>query len=82
MLHGNSGDGEQFTAKSSGWRKLGEDENIITVFLPAAYCINDNGEIKPITNGIRPWCRFYFFALARHPQWYQILTTIINELKI
>ena len=49
MLHGTSGDGEKFY-NYSGWKEVGEDENILTVF-PSSwrYCINDNGEIKNTT---------------------------------
>ena len=41
MLHGTSGDGEKFY-NISGWKEVGETENIITVF-PSSwkYCITD-----------------------------------------
>lgn len=49
MLHGTSGNGEKFY-NTSGWKELGEKENIITVFPSGlSYCINDDGEIKNIS---------------------------------
>ena len=44
MLHGTSGDGEKFY-NISGWKELGEAENIITVF-PSSwrYCVIDDGK--------------------------------------
>lgn len=49
MLHGTSGDGEKFY-NISGWKELGETENILTVF-PSSWrhCIIDDGEIKNTT---------------------------------
>lgn len=46
MLHGTSGDGEKFY-NISGWKELGEKENVITVFPSGlSYCIIDDGEQK------------------------------------
>lgn len=44
MLHGTSGDGEKFY-NISGWKELGETENILTVY-PSSwhYCIIDDGQ--------------------------------------
>lgn len=49
MLHGTSGNGERFY-NGSGWKELGEEENIITVF-PSSwrYCIIDEGIRKNTT---------------------------------
>ncbi|MGE3800641.1 MAG: PHB depolymerase family esterase [Candidatus Kapaibacterium sp.] len=49
MLHGTSGDGEKFY-NISGWKELGEKENILTVF-PSSwhYCIIDDGQVKNTT---------------------------------
>ena len=46
MLHGTSGDGEKFY-NISGWREVGEAENILTVY-PSSwrYCIMTMGEKK------------------------------------
>ena len=49
MLHGSSGDGEKFY-NISGWKELGEVENILTVY-PSSwhYCIIEDGERKNTT---------------------------------
>ena len=49
MLHGTSGDGEKFY-DISGWKEVGEAENILTVF-PSSwrYCIIDDGVQKTTT---------------------------------
>lgn len=49
MLHGSSGEGEKFY-DISGWKEVGEAENILTVF-PSSweYCIIDEGVQKTTT---------------------------------
>lgn len=49
MLHGTNGNGEDFYT-NSGWKEVGEIENIITVF-PSSwkYCIIEDGIEKPNT---------------------------------
>ncbi|MCF8238619.1 MAG: dienelactone hydrolase family protein [Saprospiraceae bacterium] len=49
MLHGTSGDGEKFY-NISGWKEVGEAENILTVF-PSSWhhCIIDNGDVMNTT---------------------------------
>jgi|JI10StandDraft_1071094.scaffolds.fasta_scaffold04138_13 poly(3-hydroxybutyrate) depolymerase len=49
MLHGTNGNGEDFYT-DSGWKEVGEVENIITVF-PSSwkYCIVEDGQQKPNT---------------------------------
>lgn len=49
MLHGTNGNGENFY-NDSGWKEVGEAENIITVF-PSSwkYCIVEDGKTKPNT---------------------------------
>ncbi|HHH49402.1 MAG TPA: alpha/beta hydrolase [Saprospiraceae bacterium] len=49
MLHGSSGNGLKFY-NISGWKEVGETENIITVF-PSSwkYCIIDDGKVKNTT---------------------------------
>ena len=49
MLHGTSGNGEEFYDKS-GWKEVGELNNVITVF-PSSwrYCIFTGGEQKVTT---------------------------------
>ena len=49
MLHGSSGDGERFY-NISGWKKVGEKENILTVYPSSwSYCIIDDGKRKNTT---------------------------------
>lgn len=48
MLHGTNGNGEDFYT-DSGWKEVGEAENIITVF-PSSwkYCIVEDGQQNQI----------------------------------
>lgn len=50
MLHGTNGNGEDFYA-NSGWKEVGETENIITVF-PSSwkYCITNQGSQQQLPN--------------------------------
>ncbi len=49
MLHGTSGDGEKMF-NITGWKEVGEDENILTVYPSSLrYCIIDEGERKNTT---------------------------------
>ncbi|MDX1907694.1 MAG: PHB depolymerase family esterase [Bacteroidia bacterium] len=49
MLHGTGGDGEKFY-NISGWKEVGESDNILTVFPSAEqYCIIDSGVVKNTT---------------------------------
>jgi len=51
MLHGTSGDGEKFY-NISGWKELGESENIITVYPSSgAYCVIKDG----VTSNTTKW---------------------------
>lgn len=49
MLHGTSGDGEKFY-NISGWKELGEEQTILTVF-PSSWhhCILDDAQVKHTT---------------------------------
>jgi len=81
MLHGTSGDGEKFY-NHSGWREVGNDENILTVF-PSSwrYCINDNGEIKNTTKWNTPPDADWSFCPGQTPRNdIKFLNTIIAEL--
>lgn len=81
MLHGTSGDGEKFY-NNSGWREVGEDENIISVF-PSSwrYCINDNGEIKNTTKwNTTPDADWFFCAGQTGRNDIKFLSTVITEL--
>jgi polyhydroxybutyrate depolymerase len=49
MLHGTSGDGDKFYT-NSGWKEVGETENILTVFPSSGrHCIIDDGVVKNTT---------------------------------
>lgn len=81
MLHGTSGDGEKFY-NISGWKEVGEDENIITVF-PSSwrYCINESGEIKNTTKwNTTPDTEFTFCPGQTPRNDIKFLNTIITEL--
>lgn len=81
MLHGTSGDGEQFY-NHSGWREVGEDENIITVF-PSSwrYCIFDDGVQKNTTKWNTPPDAEWFFCNGQTPRNdIKFLNSVINDL--
>lgn len=81
MLHGTGGDGEKFY-NISGWKELGEDENIITVF-PSSwrYCIIDNGETKNTTKWNTPPDAEFSFCAGQKPQDdIKFLNTVITEI--
>lgn len=81
MLHGTSGDGEKFY-NVSGWKEVGEDENIITVF-PSSwrYCIIDNGETKNTTKwNTPPDAEFSFCAGQKPRNDIKFLSTVIAEV--
>lgn len=81
MLHGTGGDGERFY-NISGWKELGEIENIITVF-PSSwrYCIKDDGKTKNITKwNITPDCEWYFCRGETGKDDIHFLNTVISEL--
>jgi polyhydroxybutyrate depolymerase len=76
MLHGSGGNGEKFY-NISGWKELGEIENIITVFPSSAQypCVFDDGAQKPnaekwnsyelkLCNGGKPKDDIKFLSLA------------------
>lgn len=80
MLHGTSGNGEEFY-NHSGWKEVGDDNNIITVF-PSSwnYCIVDGGEIKHTTkwNGFASDWTYCSGEVPRDD--IKFLNTIITEL--
>jgi polyhydroxybutyrate depolymerase len=80
MLHGTSGDGEKFY-NNSGWKEVGEDENIITVF-PSSwrYCIIDEGVQKNTTKWNTVPAEWVFCAGQIPRNDIKFLTTIILEL--
>lgn len=80
MLHGSSGDGEKFY-NISGWKEVGEAQNIITVF-PSSwhYCVIEDGGTKNTTkwnaNGSFGFCAG---EVPRDDE--KFLATIITELE-
>lgn len=81
MLHGTSGNGEEFWERS-GWKEVGETENIITVF-PSSwrYCIHTDGETKTTTKwNVTPDTEFTFCIGQSPKNDIKFLSTIITEL--
>jgi polyhydroxybutyrate depolymerase len=81
MLHGTSGDGEKFY-NISGWKEIGEDENIITVF-PSSwrYCIIEGGVQNNTTKwNVTPDANFTFCPGQIPRNDIKFLNTIITEL--
>jgi polyhydroxybutyrate depolymerase len=80
MLHGTSGNGEDFYTRS-GWKEVGEDENIITVF-PSSwrYCIIDDGVQKNTTKWNTVPAEWTFCAGQTPRNDIKFLNTIITEL--
>jgi len=80
MLHGTSGDGEKFY-NISGWKEVGEDEGIITVF-PSSwrYCIIDEGVQKNTTKWNTVPAEWVFCAGQTPRNDIKFLNTIITEL--
>lgn len=82
MLHGTSGDGEKFY-NNSGWREVGEDENILTVF-PSSwrYCIIDEGVQKNTTKWNTVPAEWTFCAGQIPRNDIKFLNTVIAELNV
>jgi polyhydroxybutyrate depolymerase len=83
MLHGTSGDGEKFY-NISGWKELGEVENIITVF-PSSwkYCIKDIDGIKTTTKWNVPPDAEWTYCAGQVPRDdIKFLKAIISELDV
>lgn len=82
MLHGTSGNGEDFYIRS-GWKEVGEDENIITVF-PSSwrYCIIDEGVQKNTTKWNTVPAEWTFCAGQTPRNDIKFLNTIITELNV
>lgn len=81
MLHGTSGDGEEFYNRS-GWREVGDTENIISVF-PSSwrYCIHTDGETKNTTKwNISPDAEWTFCNGQSPRNDIKFLNVIINEM--
>lgn len=81
MLHGTSGKGEEFYEKS-GWREVGESQNLITVF-PSSwrYCIISQGETSTTTKWNTAPDAEWTFCTGQTPRNdLKFLRTIIDEL--
>jgi polyhydroxybutyrate depolymerase len=83
MLHGTSGDGEKFY-NESGWRELGETENIITVFPSSGrYCIVDPVDGQKITTkwNTTPDAEWVFCAGEKPKDDIKFLKAILADLR-
>jgi polyhydroxybutyrate depolymerase len=83
MLHGTSQTGETMYEKS-GWKEVGEDENIITVFPTSwKYCINQPGEPSRTTTkwNTPPDAEWTFCAGEIPRDDIKFLKKIITELR-
>jgi polyhydroxybutyrate depolymerase len=83
MLHGTTGTGDIFY-NISGWKEVGDDENIITVF-PSSwkYLINDGGEIKHQTKwNVTPDCEWTLLPGQTGRDDIKFLRKIILELRL
>ncbi|MDX2280851.1 MAG: PHB depolymerase family esterase [Saprospiraceae bacterium] len=81
MLHGTSGNGEEFYNKS-GWREVGESNNILTVF-PSSWrhCIKDeDGTIKNTTKWNSQPAEWTYCANETPRDDIKFLKTIISEM--
>jgi len=80
MLHGTGGNGEEFYT-GSGWKEVGETDNILTVFPSALrYCITEDGETKNITKWNSQPTEWAFCAGEKPADDIQFFRTIIAEL--
>ncbi len=81
MLHGTSGDGERFY-NISGWKEVGETENIITVF-PSSwrYCVITHGQQKTTTKWNSQPAEWSFCTGETPRDDIKFLNTIITDLK-
>lgn len=82
MVHGTSGNGLDMYDRS-GWKEVGEDENIITVFPSSGrYCIIDQGEQKNTTKWNTPPDAEWVFCAGQTPKDdIKFLRTILSELE-
>ena len=81
MLHGTSGDGEKFY-NISGWKEVGETDNIITVF-PSSwrYCIITQGQQETTTKWNSQPAEWTFCAGQTPRDDIKFFKSIITELK-
>lgn len=81
MLHGTSGDGEEFYDRS-GWKEVGESQNLITVFPSSGrYCFHTQGETNNTTKwNTAPDAEWTFCSGQAPKDDIKFLSTIIDEL--
>lgn len=81
MLHGTGGDGEQ-SYNNSGWKELGEQENILTVFPTGLVrCNNDEGVMSISTKwNSQPTNNWSYCQNVTAPDDVKFLSQIIDEL--
>ncbi len=82
MLHGTGGDGQKFY-NISGWKELGEKENIITVFPSSlSKCIIDDGEQKTISKwNCLPVRNWHYCSKVTPPDDIKFLSQVIDEIE-
>lgn len=81
MLHGTSGNGEEFWERS-GWKEVGESQNLITAF-PSSwrYCIHTQGETSNTTKWNTAPDAEWTFCIGQKPRNdIKFLRTVIDEL--
>ncbi len=84
MLHGTSGNGEEFYEKS-GWKEVGETENILTVFPSSLrFCIIDPQDGQKTTTkwNTVPDAEWVFCAGQNPKDDIKFLRTVITELEL
>lgn len=80
MLHGTSGDGDKFYT-SSGWKELGEQENILTIFPSSlAYCYIDDGVQKNLSKWNVEPVKWQYCPNVVPPNDVKFLGQVIDEL--
>lgn len=82
MLHGTGGDGEKFY-NISGWKELGEQENILTVYPSAlSKCIITDGEQKTTSKwNSQPTSGWQYCSNVTPPDDVKFLSQIIDEIE-
>jgi polyhydroxybutyrate depolymerase len=81
MLHGTSGDGEKFY-NTSGWKEVGETENILTVFPSSGrHCIFDEDGIQKNTTKWNSQPSYWTYCAGETPlDDIKFLESIITEM--
>lgn len=82
MLHGTGGNGEKFY-NISGWKELGEQENVITVFPSGLFkCVTDDGERKTTSKwNSQPDSRWHYCENVTPPDDIKFFRQMLGELR-